>query len=321
MNDVVPAAYVTCSTLFGDSEITPVHVQRERVQGARIGDRPGQSRRTVLVNRRCRQAAQHRGHVVDRHRRRATGRAGVVVGNRQADGVSVAGRGGWVVVQVLVSQREGCCTGRIRNLLDIVRRQQVTPVHVQRERVQRARIGDRPGQSRRAVLVNRRCRQAAQHRGHVVDRHRRRVTGRAGVVVGKRQADGVSVAGRGGRVVVQVLVSQREGCCTGRIRNLLDIVRRQRITPVHVQRERVQGARIGDRPGQSRRTVLVNRRCRQAAQHRGHVVNRHRRRVTGRAGVVVGNRQADGVSVAGRGGRVVVQVLVSQRERCCTGRK
>ena len=191
-------------------------------------------------------------------------------------------------------------------------------------RIQRAHVGERPRDCRRAVLVNHRRVNILDHRGHVVhsDRGRSRVGTR--VVVGQRHADRIHVAGSAARVVVQILVRQGErltlsGRCTVRVR--LHIVGRKRVAPIHHQRERVQRTRIADRAGQHGHSVLADRCHRVQDQRRCHVVHLDRGRIAVAERIVICHRGVDGIHVAERIRRVVVQVLVRQGERLALRRR
>ena len=158
----------------------------------------------------------------------------------------------------------------------VAHRRPFAPVDEQRERVLRARVRNRAGHVGDPVLVHGRSRHAAQQRGHVVDRHRRAGRVAAGVVVAQAQANGVDVRSRPARIVVQVLMHQRErlaarGARSKRVR--LGVVRAKRIAPVNIQRERVQRARIADRAGQGGRAILVDHGHWVEHQRRSDVVN------------------------------------------------
>src|SRR5207249_5502509 len=90
----------------------------------------------------------------------------------------------------------------------------------------------------------------------VVDGHTGRGRGRAGVVVGQRQADRVHIRRGAGRVVIQVLVHDAEAAAADAHR-----LRRGAVAPADGQRVRVLAAHVGVAAGQRDRAVLVHRRC------------------------------------------------------------
>ena len=122
--------------------IAPVDVQRERIQGARVGDGTAQRCDTVFVD--CRHGIQRHGwsHVVDHDRFAVGSHACIVVGHRGADRVDIAGRTRWIVVQVLVCQRKRLTArgaGAKRICLRVVGAQRIAPVDVQREGIRGSR--------------------------------------------------------------------------------------------------------------------------------------------------------------------------------------
>ena len=127
----------------------------------------------------------------------------------------------------------------------------IAPIDCQSEGVQRARIVDLSGQHTDTILIHRRGRHARQTGSHVGHGHRRAQRVTAAIVVGDRHANGIAVH----RVVVQVLVRLGKGCRPCGIADHLD---GRSVTPIHLQRERVQAAWIGDHPAQRTHTVFLH---------------------------------------------------------------
>ena len=68
-----------------------------------------------------------------------------------------------------MGQRKALGPGWKRVSLDILRRKRIAPIHVEGKAIERTRIGDRTGQSRHAVFVDRGRYQASKYRSDVVD--------------------------------------------------------------------------------------------------------------------------------------------------------
>ena len=250
--------------VVGTQRITPIDVERECIQRSRIDDGTRQRCDAVFVDRHHRIQRHCRIHVVDQHGFAVRTYARVIVGHTDVDRVGVLRGRRWVIVQVLVRQCKRLAarrTGTERVLLGVVGRQRIAPVHIQRKCVQRSRISNRTCQCRNAVFADRHDR-IQRHRGrHVVYHDGFAVRPHARIVVRDRGVDRVGVLRRSGGVVVQVLVRQRKRLAAGRAgaeRVLLDVIRRQRIAPIHIQRECIQRSRIDNRPGQRCRAVLVD---------------------------------------------------------------
>ena len=166
----------------------PIDRHRMRIQRTHVRYRPGHRQRPVLVDHRRIHAdrVDHRVHVGDRYGCMRCDATSVVIGHGGDDRVAV----GHVVVQILMGLVKACRAGGIAETLG---RCPITPVHYQGERVQRARIGDRPGQRAHTILAGRRGRQIRQDRSHIADRHRGACHTAITIVVRDRQADGVTV--------------------------------------------------------------------------------------------------------------------------------
>ena len=206
---------------------TPVDCHRMRIQRAHIRYLPSHGHRAVLVDR-CRIHADridHGGYVGDRHGRMRCGVPPIVIVDGGDDRVAV----GHVVVQILMGLVEACRTGKI---VEELGRRPITPVHLQRERIQRSGIGNRPSQRAHTILARRRGRQTRENRSHIADRHR--CAGRAAIaiVVGDRDADGVAVR----CVVIQVLMRVIE---RRRSRWIVERFNRRAIAPIDRRREGV----------------------------------------------------------------------------------
>ena len=272
--------------------IAPVHLHDECVQSTGIGNCPAQTTHSVFGHRRGRQPRENRRHIADRHHCAAQCTAAIVVGNSDNDGVTVCG----IVVEVLVRLGETCRPGGI---VETLQRATVTPVDLQSQRVQRARIGDRPAQRAHTILGRRRGGQSRQNRRHIADRHHRAGCAAIAIVVGDRHADGVAVRS----VIIRVLMCLSE---TGRPRGIAECLHPAAITPVDLNGERVQSTWVRDRSAQRARTILDRRRSGQAQDAWRDIDDGHHRAGRGAAAVVVGDRHGNRVVIC----RVVVQVLV-----------
>ncbi len=82
--------------------------------GPRIGDRSAERCKTVFIDGSHCIENQGRCDIVDRYRGRFSVTTRVVVGQRGADGVGVARRTGWIVIEVRVRLAEGGRTGWVR---------------------------------------------------------------------------------------------------------------------------------------------------------------------------------------------------------------
>ena len=198
----------------------------------------------------------------------------------------------------------------------------VAEVDIHEEGIQRARIGDRPGNLEVTALDGcSRYADTAQHRIDVV--HRDVHGGRVGssVIVCDRGHDRVVVGWRTRRIIVQILVRGREGSSAAALRDR-GCGCSFAASPIDLHRVRIQRAHIRDRASDGHRAVLVDHRrididpC----DRRVHVRDRRGRAARYRARIVVGQRHTNGVHVAGRSRRVVVQVLVRKVKRAACDR-
>ena len=197
--------------------------------------------------------------------REATANATVIVHDRQCELISVGRRTCRIVVQILVRLGEA---GRPRSIRKCLRRT-LTPIHGQREGILRAWIDNITRQRDRVVLVNRgRNGQVRQLRRHVADGRSRVAGAGSRVVVGQYHADRVHVAGRAGRVVVQVLVRNVERTTADRYRL------RRPLAPIDRQLVRIQRTHVAVRARQMQNAIFVHGCGAKCLDHWGHVVDR-----------------------------------------------
>ena len=285
----------------GGERIAPVNRQRERVQCPGIDDVASQRCRFALVDRRSdRHVYQFSRHVVDRHHRVSAASAKIIVANRHGDVVVVAGRPRWIVVQVLVRFAERRGTGCVAEGL---RGRTVSPLHRNRKRVQRPRIGDYPGQRGHVVLVNRRYRIQRKRRSDVVDRHRKRIARAVAVVVGYGNRGGEDTI-----VLVDVATGNRSGPTTFGDRCLGD----RSVAPVNRRGVQIIRRRIGEGRGGVDRVSLVRGLVTARDDGRGHVVHGQYAQCDGVPTVVVGHRQRNDELVHRLVDHIAVEILMGE---------
>ncbi len=183
--------------------------------GPRIGDGSAERCNTVFIDGSHCIENQGRCDIVDRYRGRFRIGTGVVIGQRGADGVGVARRTGWIVIEVRVCFAEGGRTGWVREGL---RSRPVTPVYNQGKGILGPRIGDGSAERCKTVFIDGGNRIEHQDWSDIVDRYRGRFTVTTRVIVRQRGADGVGVARRTGWIVIEVCVCFAEGGRTGWVR-------------------------------------------------------------------------------------------------------
>ena len=262
----------------GTFVIAPIDHHRERIADSHVVHRAGERGYVAFVDGGGHRHVGKRRHGVEYpgHVSLGIGRARVVVAYGDGQEIEIDGRGGRIIVRVLVVQRE---IGRARRKRVRMDSRAVAEVDIDEEGVQRAGISNRPG-NLEVTAFDRSQGHAhtAQHRIDVVHNHRCRIATGQRIIIRHRSADRVGIGRRIAGVIVQVLVGKRKRLslqCRRAVAVRLDVVWRIRISPVDIQRERVQRTGITDRPSERGDSVLVDSRHRVQGKHRFDIPNRH----------------------------------------------